>query len=394
MYETTNMNRTILNKIMGFLLALTCFIFFGCSQEELSNPNQPNDNSPKVLLTFSASSELTTRTQLSGGDNLQHVQHVHLFIFEGTGHNATCVASEAVDWTDLAAPQGKPTVQKKHHVKYRNFKAGIQYTFLAIGMDDHAGETFNLPNAVSNGTTLENAKAILTAGKTRKDIAISELFGGSTVLTPNATKQVIGTVDLYRRVAGVMGWFKNIPQTINGKNVKYLRIELYKGQNKSIWLCKPENNTADIIMEAIDDTQQSNKILIEIELQPEHFEKDKIISKGSYVLPMIAPFATEEKMTAAGYNDAKTFVKDYTLQVVLVAEDGTVLNTRKVRNKEAAHNGGTDGGTGIIITSNTYLFPIKVNWFYPIGSEKAPVEWPTTSNGKLKTITSVSFPMN
>lgn len=89
MYETTNMNRTILNKIMGFLLALTCFIFFGCSQEELSNPNQPNDNSPKVLLTFSASSELTTRTQLSGGDNLQHVQHVHLFIFEGTGHNAT-----------------------------------------------------------------------------------------------------------------------------------------------------------------------------------------------------------------------------------------------------------------------------------------------------------------
>lgn len=376
------MNQKLSYTFKGMLLFLTCLATAGCSREEMLTPETPADSRPKVELTFNASPQLTTRTQLPGSDNLQHVQTVHLYIFDGTEGSAQCVASEEVDWTDKAAPDGGGTASKEHPVKYDNFTAGQPYTFLAIGLDDRSGDTYNLPAAVVvNTTTLAGAKAILAAGKTKADIAVSELFGGSTVLTPDANNTVTGTIDLYRRVAGVMGWFRNIPQRVNGTEVASLRIELYKTQNKSIWLSKPQTG-ADVIMEPIAETDD-NKILVQIDLTEDDFQQDKVISKGSYVLPMIAPFASEEEMRNAGYDNADIYVKDYTLRVVLADNAGNILQAKRVKDKEADADGDTSGGTGVIITGNAYRFPINANWFYPIGTKENPVEWPEEGNNNI-----------
>lgn len=102
-----------------------------------------------------------------------------------------------------------------------------------------------------------------------------------------------------------------------------------------------------------------NKILVEIPLTPENTIEDKVISKGSYVLPMKAP-TTE----------------DCTLLVTLVAEDGTTLQSRNVKYKLDDTISDTSGGTGIItVTKDLYRFAINANWFYQIGSETEPVEW-------------------
>ena len=262
------MNQKLSYTFKGMLLFLACLATTGCSREEMLTPETPADSRPKVELAFSASPDLTTRTTLPGPDNLQHVREVQLYIFNGTENTAMCVASEVVDWTDIAAPdEGRPTASKKYPVQYKSFEADKPYTFLAIGLDDRSGDTYNLPKAVEvNTTTLANAKAILATGKTRQDIAVSELFGGSIVLTPDANNTVTGTIDLYRRVAGVMGWFKNIPQQVNGTDVASLRIELYKAQNKSIWLSKPQTGE-DVIMDPIEETDDDNKILVQIDLK-------------------------------------------------------------------------------------------------------------------------------
>ena len=147
------MNLKLSNTIKGILLFLTCLATAGCGQEEMPTPD---DGRPQVVLTFSASPGLTTRTQLPGPEYLQHVQTMHLYIFKGTGDNAQCVAYEKVDWEDVKAPEaGATTVSKNHKVQYNNFVGGNPYTFLAVGLDDRSGDTYNLPEAVIvNQTTL------------------------------------------------------------------------------------------------------------------------------------------------------------------------------------------------------------------------------------------------
>ena len=246
-------------------------------------------------------------------------------------------------------------------MQYKDFAVGQPYTFIAVGLDDRSGDTYGLPTSVQvDQTTLATAKAVLDIAnsKTREDIAVSELFGGSLVLTPVAAGQLTGTIELKRRVAGVFGYFKNIPQQVKEKKVASLRIELYKPQNKSIWLTAKPTKDEDVIMDPIANTDD-NKILVEIPLTPENTIEDKVISKGSYVLPMKAP-TTE----------------DCTLLVTLVAEDGTTLQSRNVKYKLDDTISDTSGGTGIItVTKDLYRFAINANWFYQIGSETEPVEW-------------------
>lgn len=364
------MNLKLSNTIKGMLLFLACLATAGCGQEDMPTPDTPDDSRPQVVLTFSASPDLTTRTQLPGPENLQHVQTMHLYIFEGEGDNALCVAYEKVDWEDVKAPEGGAnTVSKNHKVQYGGFEVRQPYTFIAVGLDDCSGATYGLPDAVQvNQTTLATAKAVLDIAnnKTREDIAVSELFGGSLVLTPVAAGQLTGTIELKRRVAGVFGYFKNIPQQVKEKKVASLRIELYKPQNKSIWLTAKPTKDEDVIMDPIANTDD-NKILVEIPLTPENTIEDKVISKGSYVLPMKAP-TTE----------------DCTLLVTLVAEDGTTLQSRNVKYKLDDTISDTSGGTGIItVTKDLYRFAINANWFYQIGSPEKPVIWPEEEEGNI-----------
>lgn len=353
------MNLKLSNTIKGMLLFLACLATAGCGQEDMPTPDTPDDSRPQVVLTFSASPGLTTRTQLPGPEYLQHVQTMHLYIFNGTGDNAPCVAYEEVDWTGLAAPEGKPGVSKNHKVQYKDFVVGQPYTFIAVGLDDCSGATYGLPGAVTEGSTLKDAKAVLASGKTRNDIAVSELFGGSLVLTPVAAGQITGTIELSRRVAGVFGYFKNIPTKVGSTPVKFLRIELYKPQNKSIWLTAKSTKEEDVIMEPIANDEDS-KILVERRLTEADFEKEKVLSQGSYVLPMKAP--TD---------------KDYTLMVTLADADGTTLQKRKVKYGLEDTGSDTSGGTGIIIvTKDLYRFPINANWFYQIGTPEKPIDWP------------------
>ena len=87
---------------------------------------------------------------------------------------------------------------------------------------------------------------------------------------------------------------------------------------------------------------------------------------------MIAPFATIEAATAAGYA-SDIYVKDYTLCVVLADASGNALRTQRVRMKNV-DNADTSGGTGIIVSTDAYRFHILANQFYSIGSKDAPVD--------------------
>ena len=125
-----------------------------------------------------------------------------------------------------------------------------------------------------------------------------------------------GNVDLWRRVAGVMGWFTNVPAQISGTNVSAIRISLYAQQNKQVPLL--QRSQTPIFKDYISSPLTSvsgGRVLVEIPV-PVGTAASTVLSKGSYVLPAPAP--------------APVDANDYTLRVELVDGSGNILRTLRV----------------------------------------------------------------
>lgn len=357
-------HRKIKKHLYGWLLA-SALLAAGCGQEEditetPSDPANPAETS-NVILNFTVAGELSTRTDLSGSDNVQHVTSVRLYIFDGTGDNALCLASEDIGWLAYFGNQA-PTVTStmRYHVKYTGLANGSPYTFLAIGLDDRSGNTYGLPSAIKVGTTmLSQAIATLAGSETATWTAMrqSELFAGATVLTPNSYGTQ-GNVDLWRRVAGVMGWFTNIPTQIGGNTVSALRISLYTQQNKSVPLLQRQQTPVflDYISSPLN-ASTGGQVLVEIPV-PAGTTALTVLSKGSYVLPVPAP--------------APVNANDYTLKIEIVNASGTTLRSTRVTLSDS-DDSSTGNGTGIIDPEGVYRFPIVANRFYGVGTKLVPI---------------------
>lgn len=83
-FKAIDMNSKISNIIKTVLLVISCLVAVGCSNDDLNSPDSPDDVNTKVVLTFSTSPTLITRTVLPGLENLQHVETMQLYIFNGT----------------------------------------------------------------------------------------------------------------------------------------------------------------------------------------------------------------------------------------------------------------------------------------------------------------------
>ena len=371
-----------------------------CSKEE-GLADQPETDSGFDLVFAAQGEDLTlSRTTLQGPEALQHVSTVYLYIFDGTDTDAKCVAVEDVDWPYWENAQaGKNTLEYKYRVKYAAFDAKKEYTFVAIGLDNTktASETKVDNSMKTYGFTLQTNNPIdkklgelqvaVQTGCKRTDIAQSEWFAGSLVLTGEQILTAKAeTLNLYRRVAGVMGYFKDIPQ-----GVEKLQICLYQPQNKEAWVL-PQPTENGVFMDYVEspvvdsDAQDADiwKVLVEIDLES-GIEGSGVSSfygqGGSYVLPARASTTDEET----------------TLCLKLIGNNGNTL-TRKIYQQTSyapvqagLSRGETDEGTGIIGGEDDsqgpddeeykYHYPIIANHFYSIGTEDNPVS--LADNGEI-----------
>lgn len=363
------MNKKQNNPIV-FLFRLGCLLLTvtACQKNDSLADYIDPDGAPKeVSFTFNIADEAETRSIVNDSGNEQHVQYVQLYIFDGTGDNAICVASENINWAEHFG-NSLPTnsAQMTYKVKYKNFQPGMTYTFLAVGLDDRAGMTYGFPEAISSDssspTTLGYATAMLSSEATRNDIASSELFAGYTALSPSMYG-FSGQIDLYRRVAGIKGWFTNIPSTVSGTTVSSIRVSLYTQQNKSVPLIKRQQKPVfmDYITGPVTSTADG-KILFSISAPG---NTSATVSGGVYALPVPAPPATG---TGA-----------YTVIIELMASNGSVLRSTKVKLSAGdVLNPSTGSGTGIIDSEAEYRFPIIANHFYSIGSSSGPIDLGST----------------
>lgn len=383
------------NLIYIMYTVLAAVLAVSCSKEE-GLADQPETDSGFDLVFAAQGEDLTlSRTTLQGPEALQHVSTVYLYIFKGTGDEAICVAEEDVDWPYWEnAQDGKPTLEHKYRVKYMGFSAGEQYTFVAMGLDNtrtaagiednNSKYTYGLPGSIGVGTKLSDLQVAVQAKCNRMDIAKSEWFAGSLVLTGEQILTAKAeTLNLYRRVAGVMGYFKDIP-----KGVEKLQICLYQPQNKEAWvLPQPAENgvfkdyVESLAVDSDDQNADTWKVLVEIDLES-GIEGSGYGQGGSYVLPARASTTAEET----------------TLSLKLIGNNENTTLTRKIYQQTAyapvqasLSRGETDEGTGIIGGEDDsqgpddeeykYHYPIIANHFYSIGTKDNPVS--LADNGEI-----------
>lgn len=355
-------------KTLHYIPILIILFLSACTSDETVAPPGTEEQG-NVTFLFTAGSEINTRTVLEGSENRQHVEKVYLYIFSGIDDTATYVETREMPWP------------KPGDVDYRTTKrtysivlAPGAYTFLAIGLDDKSGTTYNLPTAVTTGTTLANAKAKLASEKTKADIALSELYAGyATAPNVQASGNAAVTINLWRRVAGVIGWFKNIPTQINNITVSKVQISFYTQQNKSGYLMAKEleynsypynitnpDNFKDYITDPIS-ADATDKIIASMDV-PANINAATVLSAGSYMLPAAAPPVGDGS--------------EHTLRVELIGSDGSALKTIRVKTApgDPIYIDPTGSGTGIIDTGGPYRFPIVANHFYGIGTKDAPVD--------------------
>ena len=445
------MNTDKIYKACG--MALIAALCAGCTDDaSLDDGVGGSQGGAYITLTVPSGITPATRTVLPGQQSAQHATRVALYAFkhddgETDTLKAKCIGGmsfDKVNWNqDLDKAMDGGTSTKTQRVKLpdewdisesnsENWNA--TYTFLAIGSDDvyKNGEKGTWANSNStaayglgsdkylDGKTLEKCYAELQEGMPVDNIHQSELFAGT--LTCKGSEVAGKEINLYRRVAGVKGYFRRIPETAGGKTVNELRVVYFNSQATSVPYFKrwPQ----DGIFSDYDKREDSPLIngvsgsIIPDDGSP--ISKDKLdkctyftISKDPSSGEFVSQDGTAEaddKENEYDYVTAGSYVlpapgapteggkESTTLYVVLVSAPdaaGSVMILKKyrvlfaeaydTRSAQTRSDGETDGGTGIIIgqepnedaLDRERRYPIVANNYYTIGTAQEPIDMST-----------------
>lgn len=327
-------------KVIYHILAILSLLLVGCSREDVA----PQDGT--IAIYLSMSSEMNTRsTNLISSDNRQHAKYVHLYVFDNTG---LCVQSHNINWTQTIGG----IAQQSYALK--GLTQGEAYTLLAVGIDEIPTEsttTYGLPEAVVvNTTTLTGLKASLAAGKSQGNIATSEFFSGWEAVTAGSTSGV--TINLYRRVAGVLAYIKDIPANVATIQLKlhknqYLDVPLQKKDKANKYEISDHGNTELSNSQVLMSISIDNTILNQTEVTDGHgFNIPKqtgTVLQGAYLLPLEAP------------------VTGHTMSLVTLDATGNTLRTYQVKMLTTTENG------GVTTEKRITNYPFYANQFYSIG---------------------------
>ena len=334
-----------------YIFALFSLLGFtaGCSDDLETGQAALNGKGLSLQIAIDNNEENTSsRTTLESADPKNNVQKVQIYIFEGTGDEATYLASEpqAIPWT--------PNEQSKiHTLDFASLRNGKEYTLLGVGMDDVFESTYKIESkdggelTVGN-TTLADVYAKLIDGKSSKEC---EFFTGTVSFEFRGENTNLESLTLRRRVAGVMLYVKDIPQTVNGSRVTKIKLELSQPQKSSVMLQRDFKNLE--WKEPEGDELSGSTVLTEIDLTKEFTYKEgadcyldeegkeATLYRGMYMLPL-------NKVSGANASKAKTFT------VNLYGDNNTSLKSFVVQNKDE---------------EDATNFDIRSNYIYCIGKK-------------------------
>lgn len=352
-----------------FIIAIVSLCACSENEEEIPSDNLSTKMNIqlKVSDTFSAfgnGSQLPPDGEVTEPDaNLNGTQHacdVKLYVFAGNDEQAYYTGSRlSVGWEKyFLEHHGK----LPEHTAQMSFSFSLPggsttgYTLLGVALNRSAAEAFDID--FKEYTPLKEVGMRLKEISSSIKIRQSEIYVGTLkIASGDNFKENPRTLVMHRRVAGVMGWFKNVPEALPDPEtrartkVKAVRISLFDNQNTALYLIRQPQKPRFYDFIQSPTTDPNGQVLVDIE------RTSATLNGGAFVLPAAAPV-----------------LGNYTLRVELVDISGKVLKSYRARlpKDDELDHGQTGGGTGIIDTGSAFRFPIVANHFYAIGTSGTP----------------------
>lgn len=193
-------------------MTVASLMLFACSNDEKfpSDNGKPEDG--KVIFEINAINQMDQgvgKKALYSQAATHEVEKVTIFAFVNTNSNYVYTQTFVVNgWAKGSNFMrfGVPDNQK--------LPSG-DYKFIAVGQD--ASDNFTL-TPLSPAPTYDNFMASITAAGQEK-----EIFSGVAAAIISS-EGVRVNMTITRKVAGILGYFKNVPADINGTAVRYLRV--------------------------------------------------------------------------------------------------------------------------------------------------------------------------
>lgn len=312
-----------MKKSMFFAVA-SLFAFAACSNEE--DPVVQSE-SEKGSIVF----ELSAVNQLSDGmssravtapiysqEATQHVTNVVIYAFVQNGSDYQYVTSYNVTgWSDGTTSVRYVVTDKLSEGNYR---------FIAVGRDASDNFTVGTPLLGSSYTTL--LASITAPGQE------TEIFAGSSDASFSDEGGRV-SIEMTRKVAGVLGYFKNVPQQLNGSTVKFLRLKISNSNKK-----------ANLYSGVGSDPTSASYNIIDMDLSGQTVTNGVFV--GNTVPGGVAKVANSQ-LSGAYYMPVATV----TMTLGLYDSNGVVLKEWAVKNE-----------------SNATSFDIAANHFYSLGMKK------------------------
>lgn len=331
------------------ILACGLLTFSACSNDDAFNEDETNvtaGETRNVELTFNFSVNSGEQTRggrpLYSSEALQQVNEMKVYLFKEAAGGEFLYSKEITDDGNFGFNNITAQGTESHSYTLTDKLTDGKYKFLAVGYEDDYSTTFTALAPTPNTTKLSDLLLELNKGQNA-----DEVFSGvSEDVNVSATSTSFNVgVKLNRVVAGILGYFKNVPYEIvkDGEmvRVKHVLVNVVK-KGTSAKLADRTANVAD-----------DNKYTI-IDIDMSDYSKDGD-NNWYHVTAQSGDVATVANSVLQGaYSLPIAAVTDNsTLEVVLTGEStSTVLKTFTVKDGED-----TD-------------FAINANHFYSLGQKK------------------------
>lgn len=254
------------NYLAMAAMAIGLLTFSACSSDDDFGGEQTTTAKGEmqdVELTFNigvnSGKETRAGRPLYSAENLQRVNKMNVYYFKETNGQYKYV--DEVTSTNnfgfqLSADKGTLTTES---TMSETLEEGAKYKFLAIGLEDGGSAYSDFETQLTAGTTvLEDVKLTLGTGGVA-DEAFAGVSDVITITDGKASKNPI-KIQLNRVVAGVLGYFKNVPYKVNYGNNGLVQVTkvvvkaVQKGTDvkyvdngttvSNVWAAGTQNNTA------------------------------------------------------------------------------------------------------------------------------------------------------
>ena len=396
----TNQRHSMMKTRIHTLLPAALLLLATACEDTLNAPGNPaTGNGPTLTLALDNREDNgQTRSELTDGAPVNHVESVRILVFKGTDDNATYVGEEVYADNTLKAiswPKAEKGQEKPDKITYRMnypFVEGETYTLLGVGQDDKFKDTYKFINNndktdIKTGTTLSNAYAILKERESPKEC---DFYTGTTTFTHEGKKTHIDDLLMKRRVAGVMLYVNEIPADLPYNNTNYrtthVDLKLGRTQKKSVQLYR--NFLAEEWLEPEGEDLTDSDVLLSIDLSELNYgDKDE---QGFYTI--------DNTTSANGLQDGALKAACYMLPLNVPTEDAANYKTFTVEIYGVENSAGQgtipDDAEHVLLKSFTVeqrdtdgksvtSFPIRSNYLYSIGKydPDAGVDEPISLSG-------------